>query len=679
MILFRNTVLLLSSIMILTLMTSVEVIYAQNSDTEAKEDTLREVSVEEVTITAQRLKNTSLSFYASQNEKVTILTGSDGDNNGLTGLNISAPGLYIADRHNQALGERVALRASGWQSSFGVRDIQVMFNGIPLTTLDGQAMLEIIDPYFISEASVVSGSGSAQYGNTQNGLLSLTETAPSYNALADIQAGSYESGIVRLGLKESNEKHVTTARFSLSQGNGYREYSDYMFIKMGVKDYFQINDHLSLNSVLAYVDAPEIESPGSVPLSSFEENPRAAHPPFISQQAGKKIRHGIAGFTLSGEQNQSEYSITTHIQHRSIDNPLTYAIINLDRTWGGALVDWTWNRKNSSITVFGDAQMQYDQRKNTDNNGGSAGDLQLNQDEWIQQAGIGSMAQFNFNALSILATLRYDATNYRLNDDYFDDGDQSGDRLFHQLSYALGAKYQLNSTNEFFTNVTSGVDRPTTTELVNSPSGNQGFNNSLDPEKSITTELGYRFSNNLIQLHVAGFYTITNDLKTPYQTQSGGDRTFFRNSGESTVTGFEGSAMVSPITQWDILLKGIWMNSEVSGENYDDGEIPGIPHQRITLRQHIRFAGFRNTVDVHYESEKYVDLPNTTKADGFATVNWAVQYPVNLNGINFSPYISLNNITDENYTQSVTVNAFGGRYYEPAPGFNWNLGVSVSW
>jgi len=664
---------------ILFLLTSAQTASAQDSDSPAKTDSLREVSVESVTITAQRLKNNSLSFYSSQSGKVNILAGSDGDNNGLAGLDISAPGLYIADRHNQALGERVALRASGWQSAFGVRDIQIMFNGIPLTTLDGQAMLEVIDPYFISEASVVSGSGSAQYGNTQNGLLSLREKAPSYGALADVQSGSFESGIIRLGLKESNERRVTSARFSASSGNGYREYSDYTFFKMGVNDYFQINENLNLNSVIAYVDAPEVLSPGSVPLKSFNETPRAAHPPFISQKAGKTLRHGVIGFTLSGDQRETEYSITTHLQHRKISNPLTYAIIGLERTWGGALIDWTWHKERSTISLFGDAQLQYDQRLNFDNNGGLEGDIQLRQDEWIQQAGFGTMTQYDFDQLSALATLRFDLTNYRLNDEFFDDGDQSGDRLFHQLSYALGLRYQLSDQHQLFSNVTSGIDRPTTTELVNSPSGNQGFNSSLDPEKSITTELGYRFQQQITEVNLTGFMSQTNDLKTPYQTASGGDRTFFRNAGESSVIGIEGSAQFSPLTNWSILLKGIWMNSEVSGSGYEDGEIPGIPHQRLTLRQKLSFAGFEHTVNLNYESEKYVDLPNTTTADGFSTINWSMRYLLNIGNVQVIPYLALNNLTDESYSQSVTVNAFGGRYYEPAPGFNWNAGVSVQW
>jgi len=41
------------------------------------------------------------------------------------------------------------------------------------------------------------------------------------------------------------------------------------------------------------------------------------------------------------------------------------------------------------------------------------------------------------------------------------------------------------------------------------------------------------------------------------------------------------------------------------------------------------------------------------------------------------PFASVNNLLDEQYAGSVVINAFGGRYYEPAPGITYSVGLNV--
>ena len=41
----------------------------------------------------------------------------------------------------------------------------------------------------------------------------------------------------------------------------------------------------------------------------------------------------------------------------------------------------------------------------------------------------------------------------------------------------------------------------------------------------------------------------------------------------------------------------------------------------------------------------------------------------------FNAFISLNNILNKKYFDNIRINAFGSRYYEPAPGFNIMFGI----
>jgi len=49
------------------------------------------------------------------------------------------PGLYVGSREHYALGDRLTIRGLGWRAQFGVRGVQVLLDGIPITVADGQA------------------------------------------------------------------------------------------------------------------------------------------------------------------------------------------------------------------------------------------------------------------------------------------------------------------------------------------------------------------------------------------------------------------------------------------------------------------------------------------------------------------------------------------------------------
>ena len=64
------------------------------------------------------------------------------------------PGVWINNRHNYAFGQRMLIRGLGWRAAFGIRGIQVILDGIPLTTADGQTVTDLLDPAFIRHIEV---------------------------------------------------------------------------------------------------------------------------------------------------------------------------------------------------------------------------------------------------------------------------------------------------------------------------------------------------------------------------------------------------------------------------------------------------------------------------------------------------------------------------------------------
>jgi iron complex outermembrane receptor protein len=73
-----------------------------------------------------------------------------------------------------------------------------------------------------------------------------------------------------------------------------------------------------------------------------------------------------------------------------------------------------------------------------------------------------------------------------------------------------------------------------------------------------------------------------------------------------------------------------------------------------------------------------VDDANSAFAPAFTLVGLRVDGAARVLGIALEPYVGIDNVFDRRHVAAVTVNAFGGRFYEPGPGRSWYGGVRVS-
>ena len=57
----------------------------------------------------------------------------------------AVPGVYVANRYNFSLDQRISIRGFGSRSAFAVRGIKVLLDGIPQTLPDGQGQLTNVE------------------------------------------------------------------------------------------------------------------------------------------------------------------------------------------------------------------------------------------------------------------------------------------------------------------------------------------------------------------------------------------------------------------------------------------------------------------------------------------------------------------------------------------------------
>jgi outer membrane receptor for ferrienterochelin and colicin len=101
--------------------------------------------LDEIVVTATRMettvRNAARSISVVGKERIQLGTQQLGLDEALAAV----PGLYMQNRYNFAQDLRVSLRGFGARSSFGIRGIKVIVDGIPETLPDGQAGVDSID------------------------------------------------------------------------------------------------------------------------------------------------------------------------------------------------------------------------------------------------------------------------------------------------------------------------------------------------------------------------------------------------------------------------------------------------------------------------------------------------------------------------------------------------------
>ena len=589
------------------------------------------------------------------------------------------PGLRINDRGHFALGERLLIRGMGYRAAFGVRGTQAFLDGIPLTMADGQSMLDVVDPVFVGRAELLRGPSSLYWGNASGGVLYLT-TQPDTSAVRlRYMGGSYglSQTVAEANLRQ--ERQTVQLYGSRLARNGYRTHSSGSFIRTGthVKRSFGSASVLSLIVNAAFQDA---QAPGSLTEIQLLADPRQADSRYIAQNAGKESTHVQGGLTLLTQTSAGTLSATVYGISRVLENSLTYAWINLDRHAGGMYAQLRSHAGSLAWHVGLDTRMQRDDRQTYDNAGGRRGNsIQLDQLERVQSFAAFAALQLRLNQrFGSTAGLRLDRIRFAMSDRYLANDDQSGNRNFRALSSSLGIYYQLEAITAYG-NISTSFETPTTNELINSPVIVGGFNPDLNPQRTMGLELGLRglapewrlsFDAALFQQHIR-------DRLVPNQNADG--RTWYANAGRNRHEGLE------LLLRWP---SGAPLNLELT-YNYshfvflnDPGpglHIPGVPiHYLHLAMQANSLDGWFVELAVERVSDIFADSDNQAKSSGYAVLDlYLARTDWTAGSLAIRPFLRVQNLFNAKFSGSHVVNAFGGRYFEPAAERSFQIGLGL--
>ncbi|MEX1054997.1 MAG: TonB-dependent receptor plug domain-containing protein, partial [Rhodothermales bacterium] len=314
----------------------------------------------------------------------------------LDGVLRSLPGVWITDRGHSATGERLTVRGMGARAAFGVRGVQVLLDGIPLTMPDGQAVLEVVDPAMLRRAELLRSPASVFWGNGSGAVLFLSSGEADADPGLRVRgmAGGHGQRQVLLDGSTTFGAHHLKAYASNTVQDGFRGYSGGSLTRGGAIARFRMGPRTRLRAMAAAV-LQDTENPGTLTREEFETDPRLPRALFVNTRSGKVSSQAQAGAMLEHFSSIGDISATVFGISRLLDNPLPFAYIDLGRTAGGARLS-IQNRSGRLQWGAGlDAGLQHDDRENRENVDGERGpELTLHQLEDVTSSGAFAYARY---------------------------------------------------------------------------------------------------------------------------------------------------------------------------------------------------------------------------------------------------------------------------------------------
>jgi iron complex outermembrane receptor protein len=268
-------------------------------------------------------------------------------------------------------------------------------------------------------------------------------------------------------------------------------------------------------------------------------------------------------------------------------------------------------------------------------------------------------------------------------DGYLADGnDGSGSAEYRDTSPVAGVLWRWRPTVHFYANLGYGFETPTFTEMSYRPGNLPGLNFGLKPSRSRSMEAGVKARPWPGALVDVALFRVESDDEIVVDGSSGG-RTTYRNGGRTLREGLELSFTTPLGGDWETMAACSWLGAQYRdrfGTTPAGNYLPAVPsrscHGELAWRP---AGGFSAALEGHHLSAMYVDDANSATTPAYTIASLRAGWRQQLRGWEFQEFLRIDNLADRRYIGSLIVNERNGRFYEPAPGRSYLLGVAAAY
>ncbi len=607
----------------------------------------------------------------------------------------SLPGIRMEERSPGSY--RLSIRGSLLRSPFGVRNIKVYLDGLPLTDGGGNTYLNLIDLSQVSSAEILKGPVAAAYGaGTGGGVLlqsRLHFTEAKTNRLSGgVAMGSYGLFQQQAGWMYSNEKFSSSLQQVHLQADGYREQSAMRRDGFKWQGAIRAGQHnwrfLSFYTNLYY------QTPGGINEIQFNQNPKQARQPAGALPGAVQQKAAIYNKTFyNGIQHQvnlnNKNSVRSFVMMSvtGFKNPfITNYEVRAEDNFGGG-TQWQYKQQSGNHTwqlnTGGEWQYQHSLIDNFGNRAGVKDTVQYSDKVFAIQWFLFSQLQYAYRErLFIAAGISTNQQVYRykrLSDiGSFFARKQMESVITPRLAFSYAIAKQLN----IYAILAKGFSAPTLAEFRPSD-GN--FYGNLNAESGWNIEAGIKgvLANDKILFDIAFYRFKLNNAIVRRNSNSGAE--YFVNAGGTLQQGVELIVKTYPVKKAVGKIKefSIWSgytyqpyrftSYRQGNTDYSDNKLTGVPSGTwiigcdLQLRSGIYMTTFFNAV-----SAIPLNDANDAHAKSYQLLQGRIGYRVKKIDI----FMSVDNALDQVYSLGNDINALGRRYYNTAAPRNYMFGMN---
>ena len=618
------------------------------------------------------------------------------------------PGISALNRQNYAQDLQISSRGFGARSTFGVRGIRLIADGIPATMPDGQAQAASFDLSSAERIEVMRGPFSTLYGNAAGGVIQLftADGPPEPTLSGSVFAGSYNTykGDLQFGGQARNLNYMLDA--SRFHTDGYRDHSTATRDQTNSKFKMPLQAGV-ITMVVNTLDQPETQDPLGLTRAQVIANPRQADQSAYTFNTRKSVRQNQAGLVYDLNVGSADsVQARTYIGDRQVTQFLAIplaaqsaatsagGVVDLDRGYEGMGIRWSHKFVEGERPLTFTSGLDYDRmaenRRGYINNNGLAGALKRNEDDVVTNSDVYGQLEWKFAPRwSLITGLRYSRVAFNSKDYFIAPGnpDDSGSISYSKTTPVAGVMFQASPTVHLYGNVGRGFETPTFAELAYRPGGATGLNFALTPSTSLHKEVGVKAKiGSAARVNLSLFHINTND-EIVVNSAVGG-RTDYKNASQTRRRGAELSVEGYLGKGFEAYLAYTYLQAEFT-QPFRSGsppvtvsagsKLPGVPVYSVWGEVIWRHAptGFHAGVELRSNGRVYVNDVNSAFADPYTIANLKAGFEQRGKKWRLTEFARVDNITDRQYVGSVIVADSNNRFYEPSPGRNYLVGVNA--
>ena len=665
-----------------------------------KTDTLK-VKLDEITVVGftgnRSIMETPGSISYVGNERINGFS----DQSLVYGLNTVA-GVKMDERAPGSY--RIAIRGSAIRSPFGVRNVKVYWNDLPLTLPSGSTPLNLLDNQNIKQVEVIKGPAGSLYGAGTGGVLLINSFSkePTTERIADVSFGDY--GLFKYGGEyvSKSEYKITQYKYVSQTSDGYRDQSffDRQTFETGIKVFTPSDILISVSTLYSKLN---YGIPGGLTLTQFQDDPTQARAGSVEQNASIDQEDFILGVTAESE--WTEYwsgGSSVFVNISKFENPFNFDYKSESRkSWGSR--PWvqyrnTFGETDLKLKLGAENQFGNNNARNYDNNMGTRDSLNFEDEIEIRNRSLYLVGEVDLPGDFFINTgISYNLVKYDINRVATNQGGVDPNLVSKQFDPAFIPRFaiakRLNDNTTVHASISAGFSPPTLEEVRT----NDGdINVDIEPEKGINYEIGIRGNSRdgKFTYDVATFYfRLTESIVL---TESERDGTLaFANAGETNQTGLEVATTWVPINNGNNFLSRLEVQSSYTfhyfkydnyvkeGDDFSGNRLPGVaPNTFITTLNAQTKLGVYGLLSYNFTDEIPLNDANSVYSNAYHLVKGKLGFRQKFgqdDKFTLNLYAGLDNILDERYSLGYDINAFGNRFYQPAPPLNWFGGIKINY